>query len=106
MGEKTAAALSNLNGYAKRLARTIKESCLDRLILFGEGSPRKAIREFVAITIWNEIMKGWATGSLLQASFVYFSPLAPKSSKAVGFGQESGRVFVPYALHRDGWLAG
>ena len=55
---------SNLNAYAERLARTIKESCLDRLILFGEGSPRKAIREFVAITIGNEIIKGWATGSL------------------------------------------
>ena len=28
--------------------RTIKESCLDRMILFGEGSLRKVIREFVA----------------------------------------------------------
>jgi putative transposase len=28
--------------------RTIKESCLDRMILFGEGSLRKAVREFVA----------------------------------------------------------
>jgi hypothetical protein len=31
----------------KRL-RTIKESCLDRMILFGEGSLPKVIREFVA----------------------------------------------------------
>jgi len=38
----------NLNAYAERFVRTIKESCLDRLILFGEGSLRKAIREFVA----------------------------------------------------------
>ena len=29
--------------------RTIKESCLDRMILFGEGSLRKVIREFVAL---------------------------------------------------------
>jgi putative transposase len=28
--------------------RTIKESCLERLVLFGEGSLRKAISEFVA----------------------------------------------------------
>ena len=28
--------------------RTIKESCLERMILFGEGSLRKAIHEFVA----------------------------------------------------------
>ena len=38
----------NLSAYAERFVRTIKESCLDRLILFGEDSLRKAIREFVA----------------------------------------------------------
>ena len=29
------------------LRRTIKESCLERLILFGEGSLRQAIHEFI-----------------------------------------------------------
>ena len=38
----------NLNPYAERYVRTIKESCLERLILFGEGSLRKAVHEFVA----------------------------------------------------------
>jgi putative transposase len=38
---------SNLNAYAKRLVRTITESCVERLILFGEKTLRKAIREFV-----------------------------------------------------------
>jgi transposase InsO family protein len=38
----------NLNAYAERFVRSIKESCLDRLILVGEGSLRRAIREFVA----------------------------------------------------------
>ena len=37
----------NLNAYAERFVRSIKESCLDCLILFGENSPRIAIREFV-----------------------------------------------------------
>jgi transposase InsO family protein len=37
----------NLNAYAERFVRTIKESCLERMILFGEGSVRKAIHEFV-----------------------------------------------------------
>jgi len=37
-----------LNPHAERFVRTIKESCLDRMILFGEGSLRKTIREFVA----------------------------------------------------------
>jgi hypothetical protein len=38
----------NLNPHAERFVRTIKESCLDRMILFGEGSLRKTIREFMA----------------------------------------------------------
>jgi transposase InsO family protein len=38
----------NLTAYAERFVRTMKESCLDRMILFGEGSLRKAIREFMA----------------------------------------------------------
>ena len=38
----------NLNSYAERFVRTIKESCLERMILFGEDALRTAIREFVA----------------------------------------------------------
>jgi transposase InsO family protein len=38
----------NLNAHAERFVRTIKESCLEQTILFGEGSLRKALREFVA----------------------------------------------------------
>jgi putative transposase len=40
----------NLNCYAERFVRTIKECCLDleRMILFGEDSLRTAIREFMA----------------------------------------------------------
>jgi len=37
----------NLNAHAERFVRTIKESCLERMILFGEGSLRKAIHAFV-----------------------------------------------------------
>jgi putative transposase len=37
----------NLNAYAERFVRTIKESCLDRMILFGEAGWRRAIREFI-----------------------------------------------------------
>ena len=38
----------NLNAYAERFVRSIKESCLDRMIFFGEGSLRTAIQNFVA----------------------------------------------------------
>ena len=37
----------NLNAYAERFVRTIKESCLDQMILFGEDMLRNGIREFV-----------------------------------------------------------
>jgi len=37
----------NLNAYAERFVRSIKESCLERMILFGEESLRKGIHEFV-----------------------------------------------------------
>jgi transposase InsO family protein len=37
----------NLNAHAERFVRTIKESCLERMILFGEGSLRKVLHEFV-----------------------------------------------------------
>jgi putative transposase len=37
----------NLNAYAERFVRSIKESCLERMIWFGEGSLRKGIQEFV-----------------------------------------------------------
>ena len=38
----------NLNAYTERFVRTIKESCLARRGLIGEGSRRRAVREFVA----------------------------------------------------------
>jgi transposase InsO family protein len=38
----------NLNAYAERFVRTIKEGCLDQMIVFGEDSLRNAIREFIA----------------------------------------------------------
>ena len=44
---KLPARSPNLNAYAERFVRTIKESCLERLILFGEGSVRRAASEFV-----------------------------------------------------------
>jgi transposase InsO family protein len=37
----------NLNAYAERFVGTIKESCLERMILFGERAVRKATAEFM-----------------------------------------------------------
>ena len=38
----------NLNGYAERFVRTIKEACRERMILFGEAALRTAVNEFIA----------------------------------------------------------
>jgi putative transposase len=37
----------NLNAHAERFVRSMKESCLDRLILFGEQSLRTTIQNFI-----------------------------------------------------------
>jgi transposase InsO family protein len=45
---KLPARSPNLNAYAERFVRSIKESCLDRMIFVGEESLRTAIQNFVA----------------------------------------------------------
>ena len=44
---KLPARSPNLNAHAKRFVRTIKESCLDNMILFGESALREAVFQFV-----------------------------------------------------------
>jgi transposase InsO family protein len=38
----------NLNSYAERFVRTIKESCLEQMIFFSEEALRNAVFEFIA----------------------------------------------------------
>ena len=38
----------NLNAFAERWVLSVKDDCLNRLILFGEGSLRKAVTEYIA----------------------------------------------------------
>jgi len=44
---KLPARSPNLNAYAERFVKTIKEGCLERMILFGEDSLRNAVRQFL-----------------------------------------------------------
>jgi len=37
----------NLNAFAERWVRSIKQECLSKLILFGDGSLRRALAEFL-----------------------------------------------------------
>jgi len=38
----------NLNAFAERFVRSIKDECLDRMIFFGEASFHHAVTEYVA----------------------------------------------------------
>jgi Integrase core domain len=38
----------NLNAYAERWVRSVREECLSKIIVFGERSPRRALGEYVA----------------------------------------------------------
>jgi putative transposase len=38
----------NLNAYAERWVRSVKEECLSRLMLFGEATLHHALREYLA----------------------------------------------------------
>src|SRR5690242_12925471 len=52
----------NLNAYAERFVRTIKESCLEQIILFGDDSSRNSIHQFWPIITWSAITRAWKTG--------------------------------------------
>jgi len=45
---KLPARSPNLNAYAERFVRSIKEECLGRMVLLGEGHLRRAVHEYVA----------------------------------------------------------
>ncbi len=44
---KLPARSPNLNSFAERWVKSVKEECLSKLILFGEKSLRHALREYV-----------------------------------------------------------
>lgn len=51
----------NLNAYAERFVRTIKEDCLEQMIFFGEDSLRNAVREFIAHYHRERNHRAWKT---------------------------------------------
>ena len=67
---KLPARSPNLNAHAERFVRTIKESCLERMILFGEGSLRNAIHEFIQHYHHERNHQGLGNRLIMRASVV------------------------------------
>jgi transposase InsO family protein len=44
---RTAFQAPNMNAFAERFVRTIKDECLSKMVFFGEAMLRRALREFV-----------------------------------------------------------
>ena len=83
----------NLNAYAERFVRSIKESCLDRMILFGERSLRRATREFLAHYHRERNHQG------LDNQLIFPDKLAAKSSAPIECRQRLGGMLKYY--HRQ-----
>ena len=47
----------NLNAFAERCVRSIKHECLSKLILFGEPSLKRTIKEYCSIITTNATIK-------------------------------------------------
>jgi transposase InsO family protein len=74
----------NLNAYAERFVRTVKESCLERMILFGESSLRKAIREFMEHYHRERNHQGLDNRLIIQEQFVVDSAAAIQCRSRLG----------------------
>ena len=63
---KLPARSPNLNAHAERFVRTIKEGCLENMILFGEGSLGRAIHEFVEHYHWERNHQGLGNRLIME----------------------------------------
>ena len=76
---------THVNAHAERFVRSIKESCLDRMILFGERSLKTAIRNFVAHYRSERNHQGLANRIILpETSHLGASGSVPKRQRLGG----------------------
>ena len=61
---------THVNAYAERFVRTIKESCLERLVLFGERSLRSAVHEFTEHYLRERHHQGLGNRLILRDSCI------------------------------------
>src|SRR5579875_725647 len=88
----------NLNAYAERFVRTIKESCLDRMIFFGEASLRHTISEFLLHYHFERNHQGLGN-SLINA------PNEIRTSNSIRYRERLGgmlKFYAKAAVNRNG----
>ena len=61
----------NLNAFAERFVRSVKESCVERMIFFGESALRRAVSEF-ALHYHTERNHQGLENKIIQPEFVDF----------------------------------
>ena len=81
---KLPARSPNLNAHAERIVRTNKESCLERMILLGEGSVRMAIHEFVLHYHHERNHQGLDNRLIIQEQLVAYSAAAVQRRSRLG----------------------
>lgn len=69
----------NLNAYAERWVRSVKEECLARMILFGEGSLRHALTQYVTHVHHERNHQGKGQRAPLSAAPTKFEAELPTS---------------------------
>ena len=92
---KLPARSPNLNAHAERWVKSVKEECLSKLILFGEASLRRVLREYV--THFHQERNHQGKGNVLL--FPLKQPSSPRSERSVCCRERLGGLFKYY--HRE-----
>jgi putative transposase len=82
----------NLNAFAERWVRSVKEECLSKLILFGEGSLRRALTQFQEHYLFERNHQG--KGSILL--FPRADQLPASYGPSIGCHQRLGGLLKYY----------
>ena len=104
---RTPVQAPNANAYAERFVRSIREECLDRLILFGERRFQRVLEEFLAHYHGERNHQGLGNDLVAPPSALGPPRLLPRAigrSAAVllSCGLRMGRVFRHYE-NAAGW---
>jgi putative transposase len=76
----------NLNSYAERWVRSVKEEWLSRLILFGESSLRRALQQYLV-----HLQRGAQSPGQRQPDLVSFAAGSKKEQRSSAVSRTTGR---------------